>query len=78
MTARDLWSVLRDTCTGSTVCFWKSTFTLEIAAKVERRTENVYVSELPAELPRLAMSARAEHFTETPKPKTTSSISSQT
>lgn len=38
----------------------------------------VYVSELPAELPRPAMSARAEHFTETPKPKTTSSISSQT
>lgn len=52
MTAWDLWSVLRDTCTGSTVRFWKSTFTLDSAAEVERRTENICVSESRPERPR--------------------------
>lgn len=69
VTARDLWSVLSDTCTGSTVCFWKSTFTLEIGAKVECHTENIYMSELPPERPHPAISTRAEHFTKTPKPE---------
>lgn len=74
MTARDLWSVLSDTCTGSTVCFWKSTFTLEIAAEVECRTENVYMSELPPELPAPPFLQEQKHFTETPKPETTNLI----